>query len=68
MKNLLYIEYEGVSYSFINTENQDMDMFYEKCLYIIKNNKVQNIEHLANIWTFKKFYGLVYPKSVEDLI
>ena len=71
MKNILYIEHEGVSYMFTAKDQDihlDKDMFYEKCLYIIKNKEVQNIEHLANVWILKKFFGLVYPKSVEDVL
>ena len=67
MTNFLYIEHEGVSYVFTNS-NQEKDMFYDRCLYIIKNNRVENIEHLANIWVLKKYFGLVYPKDVEDLL
>ena len=69
MMNFLYIEHEGVSYVFNNQDQHiDKDMFYEKCLYIIKNNKVENIEHLANVWVLKKFFGLIYPKSVEEVL
>mgnify|MGYP003349313509 CR=1 FL=1 len=60
------IEYEGVSYFFKNDSNMDMNMFYDKCLYIVKNNKVPNIEHIANILVYKKHYGVIYPQAIES--
>lgn len=64
----LYIEYEGVSYCFKNEDNEDLNMFYDKCLYIIKNKEVPNIHNIAKVWVYKKHYGVSYSKDIENLL
>ena len=64
----IYIEYEGLSYCFKNEDNEEINMFYDRCLYIIKNKGLPNIEHIAKIWAYKKHYGVSYPKDIEGLL
>ena len=64
----VYIEYEGTSYCFKNDDDEDLNMFYDRCLYIIKNKNVPNIANIAKIWVYKKYYGVSYSKDIEKYI
>lgn len=64
----IYIEYEGISYCFKNEENWDRNMFHDKCLYMIKNKNIQNIDNISTIWVYKKYYGVSYPTAIEKLL
>lgn len=65
---ILYIEHNGVSYKFVNTDGQDSQVFNDKCWFIIRNKKVDNVEALAELWVNKKHLGVTYPPSVEALL
>jgi hypothetical protein len=61
----VYIEYKGVSYVFMNKNNENL--CYGKYWFIIKNAHIPDIEQLADVWMGKQ-NGLIYPPHIEALL
>jgi hypothetical protein len=61
----VYIEKDGRYFCFKNENNEDPKMFLEKCWFIVRNQNVDNIHTIADIWIHKKYLGLQYPDHIE---
>lgn len=66
------IMYEGAVHLFTNTHAEDDRMFFDRCMFKVKNKVVYNdpdeLEAMSHLWIHKKYMQVGYDDQVENTL
>jgi hypothetical protein len=66
------IEYEGVSFFVENINNEPLNIFYDRNIFICKilkeNNNIKNAQNLAHIYINIKYLNCKYPQYIYQYV
>lgn len=69
---MISIAHEGMQYIFQNLNNEDPKMFYDRCMFIAKNQSTYSskdeLDAMSHIWVQKKYLQVDYEDRIEDLL
>ena len=68
----VYIEKDGRCFYFKNEDDEDPNMFMEKCWFMVRNvhkhTSISDMAGIADLWIHKKYFGLQYPDHIEAIL